>query len=129
MSFREMSTASNLEKISHIGLDENEWIDFVDVDNDVETTEVSSDEDIIAMVRPTEAEDEDDEENEEDVDECKPPTLSSAKEASEHLRKYLMSVPNSETVLQDLCNIKAFMDLMSIKAKKQTTIADFFLAN
>ena len=134
MTFRESlsldvtSDGNNNEEIFHAGLTNEEFRDYITVDNELLTSEVPTDEDILSQVKGTTEEDSDSDSEvpEEPETPKKPATLKEAEAACEMLRSFLMTLPETSDELESLCKIKHLLSKVKRSSVKQSSIAEFF---
>lgn len=112
----------NLEKLDPTIADA-----FVDVDNNLATTNMPTDEEITEQIRHTEHLDSD-EDDEEDLPEEIPPTLEDAINGIKHVKRFLESRSNTEDhILNASLELEIYLHQnVFINRQKQTHITDFF---
>ena len=117
------------EEAQELAITVQEFRDYIEIDKDVVTDGVITDEDIVSSVQSAQASTSacgNDKEDEEDADEDLEP-IPSAGEVVEMLQKIRRygSFAGDETVLDSINNIEAFVFKQTVKGKKQQSILDF----
>ncbi|XP_039386738.1 tigger transposable element-derived protein 4-like [Mauremys reevesii] len=117
------------EEAQELAITVQEFRDYIEIDKDVVTDGVITDEDIVSSVQSAQASTSacgNDKEDEEDADEDLEP-IPSAGEVVEMLQKIRRygSFVGDETVLDSINNIEAFVFKQTVKGKKQQSILDF----
>ncbi|KAH1173012.1 hypothetical protein KIL84_016851 [Mauremys mutica] len=117
------------EEAQELAITVQEFRDYIEIDKDVVTDGVITDEDIVSSVQSAQTSTSacgNDKEDEEDADEDLEP-IPSAGEVVEMLQKIRRygSFVGDETVLDSINNIEAFVFKQTVKGKKQQSILDF----
>ena len=113
--------------LSHLLPPNSSFMDYVTVDDTVDTCENRTDEDIVASVveERSGADDADADDDEVDVEHT-PPKFGDAIKAIEILQQYLVTVDSSENTQQKLAEVNTFINLVHKRFLKQKTVTEFF---
>ena len=108
------------------GLSTDEFEEFVHIDDELITSEIPSDEDIVQEVRGIQNEEESDqEEGEGEIEDDPIPSNREMKEMCRKMRRYIEALKNTQGELESLTNIELLVNKTSDASKKQIKISDF----
>lgn len=122
-----------LMQVINANTDENDVNDFIDVDADLVTYEIPSDEEIVAAINNVsqEEEEENEGEEEEDVNYETVPTVKEALESVRTVIRFLESVSNVDSSVKKAEELEKELENIFIRTvcKKQQEITDYFKNN
>ena len=128
MAFREYETPREvIPPVSdQPGLPCEEFSLYTEVDDELITSEMPSDEEIVKEVKGAEEEEDSDQEEEEGPQEEPTPSQQEAERMCKQLRRFIESIENSSQELEYVTKLEIFLNKTRNESMKQSTISDFF---
>ena len=99
--------------------------DYLDVDVEVETADLPTDEDIVSLVEGVDQNDDDDDDDGNDTDQTAPPTLKQTIEAAKVMQRFFDSKADEESSWM-VVRLNQKLEDMGARQKVQKTLLDFF---
>ena len=126
MAFREYGSPKEFiaPENDQPGLSTDEFEEFVHIDELI-TSEIPSDEDIVQEVRGIQNEESDQEEGEGEIEDDPIPSNREMKEMCRKMRRYIEALKNTQGELGRVTNIELLVNKTSDASKKQIKISDF----